>query len=95
MRSLLILVTSLSLPLFFAMPSASAKGAAKKAKTTKVAGISKDLSQDIKFSDQLIQGRYNYSDEALVTVENEKYLDDLLGVRKNFKDRVKLSTKKY
>ncbi len=46
---------------------------------------------DVSFDDILVQGRYNFSDEAVTTVEEDKVLDALLGVRKDFDDRVKIS----
>ena len=36
-----------------------------------------------------VGGRYKTSMQAVVTIENEKVLDDLLGARTNFKDRLK------
>jgi hypothetical protein len=50
------------------------------------------LSTDVNFEDQLVNGKYAYPDEAIATVEDEKLLDDLLAVRKNFKDRLKESS---
>lgn len=40
------------------------------------------------FEDLLVQGKYHFSDEAVTTVEEEKVLDSLLGVRSEFKDRM-------
>lgn len=54
---------------------------AKKKKTTEVS-----------FDDVLVQGKYHFSDEAVTTVEDDKILDALLGVRTDFKDRIKKST---
>lgn len=48
-------------------------------------------STNLNFDDLLIQGKYHFSDEAVVTVEQDKALDALLGVRKDFKDRLKQS----
>jgi hypothetical protein len=39
----------------------------------------------------LVQGKYHFSDEAVITVEEDKVLDALLGIRKDFKDRIKRS----
>ena len=36
-----------------------------------------------------VNGRYHTAMEAVVTIENEKVLDDLLGARTHFKDRLK------
>jgi hypothetical protein len=46
------------------------------------------LSTDVNFEDQLVNGKYAYPDEAIATVEDDKLLNDLLAVRKNFKDRL-------
>lgn len=46
---------------------------------------------NMSFDELLIQGKYHFSDEVVVTVENDKVLDSLLGVRKNFKDRIEQS----
>lgn len=47
------------------------------------------LSTDVRFEDQMVNGKYQNAFEAVSTVENEKDLDDLIGVRKSFKDRLK------
>lgn len=46
------------------------------------------LSTDVRFGDQAVAGKYQLPMEALSIVENEKSIDDLIGVRKNFKDRI-------
>ncbi len=46
------------------------------------------LSTDVRFGDQAVGGKYQLPMEALSVVENEKSIDDLIGVRKNFQDRV-------
>ncbi len=60
---------------------AQEQNTAKKKKTTEVS-----------FDDVLVQGKYHFSDEAVTTVEDDKILDALLGVRTDFKDRIKKST---
>jgi hypothetical protein len=47
------------------------------------------------FDDLLIQGQYRFSEESVTTVEADKVLDALIGVRKDFKDRLELSDKGY
>jgi hypothetical protein len=47
------------------------------------------LSTEVDFNDRVVGGKYQYSTEAVTTVENEKIIDDLIGVRKNFDDRIK------
>lgn len=51
-------------------------------------------STDISFEDLLVKGKYHFSDEAVVTVEQDKVLDALLGIRKDFKDRMKRSAER-
>jgi hypothetical protein len=74
----------------------SATTAASTPAATPVASAPKALSKDsqtnMAFDDLLIQGQYHFSDEAVVTVEDDKVLDALLGVRKDFKDRIQQSS---
>ena len=49
------------------------------------------LEKDISFEDLLVQGKYQFSDEAVSTVEQDKVLDALLGVRTDFRDKIKQS----
>jgi hypothetical protein len=51
----------------------------------------KKLSTSVDFSDRTVGGKYMFSTESVTTVENDKSLDDLIGVRKNFKDRIERS----
>ena len=57
-----------------------------------VAQGKKKKSTEVSFDDVLVQGKYHFSDEAVTTVEDDKILDALLGVRTDFKDRIKKST---
>lgn len=41
-----------------------------------------------RFNGSEVSGQYQNSGESTVVVEEEKNLDDLLGVRKNFRDRI-------
>lgn len=50
--------------------------------------------EEISFDEILVQGKHHFSDEAVVTVEQDKVLDALLEVRKDFKDRIKKSAKR-
>lgn len=54
----------------------------------------KKLETNANFEDLLIQGKYQFSDEAITTVEEDKVLDSLLGVRKDFRDRLERSSVK-
>ncbi len=51
-------------------------------------------SREVSFDEILVQGKHHFSDEAVVTVEQDKVLDALLEVRKDFKDRIKKSAKR-
>ncbi|MCB0366183.1 MAG: hypothetical protein H6624_15195 [Bdellovibrionaceae bacterium] len=59
--------------------SSGALAAEKKAKAS---------GTDLSFEDLLIQGRYHFSNESVVTVEEEKVFSKLLKIRKDFDDRV-------
>ena len=48
-------------------------------------------NQDMNFEDLLVSGQYHFSDEAVTTVEEDKVLNSLIGVRTDFKDRMKQS----
>jgi hypothetical protein len=54
----------------------------------------KKTSKEVSFDELLVQGKHHFSDEAIVTVEQDKVLDALLEIRKDFKDRIKLSAKR-
>lgn len=45
------------------------------------------LSTDVRFDNHTVGGKIQSPLEALSVVENEKKIDDLIGVRKNFNDR--------
>ena len=47
------------------------------------------------FEDLLVQGKYHFSDESVTTVEEDKVLDSLLGLRSDFKDRMKKSAEQF
>ena len=49
------------------------------------------LSTDIKFNGLKLNGKLLKSSESSFTVENEKLIVDLIGPRKNFKDKIKRS----
>ncbi len=52
-------------------------------------------STDHNFEDVLVQGKYFFSDEAVTTVEEDKVLDSLIGVRTDFKDRLQQSAERF
>lgn len=47
------------------------------------------------FDDVIVKGKYHFSDEAVTTVEEDKVLDALIGVRSEFKDRLEQSAGLY
>lgn len=55
----------------------------------------KKKTTEVSFEDVLVQGKYHFSDEAVTTVEGDKVLDALLGVRTDFKDRLKKSSSRH
>lgn len=56
---------------------------------------SKSTTTEHNFEDMLVQGKFHFSDEAVTTVEEDKVLDSLIGVRKDFKDRLLMSTTQF
>jgi len=54
--------------------------------------IDKKAQKEMNFEDLLVQGKYHFSDEAVTTVEEDKVLDGLIGVRTDFKDRLRKSS---
>ncbi|OYZ17937.1 MAG: hypothetical protein B7Y39_14370 [Bdellovibrio sp. 28-41-41] len=80
-------VTTPSVPAVQAAPTATpAPAAATAAKTEKT---------EHNFEDLLVQGKYHFSDEAVTTVEEDKVLDSLLGIRTDFKDKIEQSAGRY
>lgn len=51
----------------------------------------KKVQTELNFEDLLVSGQYHFSDEAVTTVEEDKVLNSLIGVRTDFKDRIKQS----
>lgn len=70
----------------FAVPSA-----ASQEKTKTAIGSSQT---EHSFEDLLVQGKYHFSDESVTTVEEDKVLDALIGVRTDFKDRLENSAER-
>lgn len=77
------------LTLIVLLSTAGAVRAAEPAKPAEATGKSHS------FEDMLVQGRFHFSDEAVTTVEEDKVLDSLIGVRKDFKDRLDQSAERY
>ena len=78
-----------SIFIFVFQQSLAAPGAGKTAKKS-----AKKASREVDFDELLVQGKHHFSDEAVVTVEQDKVLDALLEIKKNFKDRMKKSAKR-
>lgn len=49
------------------------------------------LSTDIQFDGYTVGGKIQTPFESLTEVENEKLIDQLIGARKNFNDRIQKS----
>ena len=60
----------------------------KFSQSTKKSAVKSKLSTDVDFDGSTLHGRYQKSAETLATVESDKAMMDLLGNRKNFKDRL-------
>ena len=63
----------------------------KKSKASEKTGPSKTkgkLSREVVFDGSVVNGKYLASGEAVSTVENEKKLNNLIGMRADFKDRL-------
>lgn len=56
---------------------------------------SASLHTDISFEDALVNAKHHGAGEAVITVGADKVLDSLLGVKKDFKKRIKKSFYKF
>ena len=56
-------------------------------------GPKPNVKSDHSFDQSVVQGKYQISNEGLAVVEEEKNLDDLLGMRFEFKDRLRKQTR--
>ncbi|MFZ3229660.1 MAG: hypothetical protein WA160_05615 [Pseudobdellovibrio sp.] len=78
---------------FAAQPEATATKVTTTAVTSSAPAKAKKNSQtDMNFEDLLVNGQYHFSDEAVTTVEEDKVLNSLIGIRTDFKDRMKQSS---
>lgn len=71
----------------------SASFAEKKATSEDKGQAKTEMSHN--FEDLLVQGKYHFTDEAVSTVEEDKVLDSLLGLRADFKDRMVQSAEQF
>lgn len=81
--------------------SAQAAVSKKEIKTTKktvvtktaaaapAAAVKKSVSRDIRFNGSQVDGKYLSAGESIAEVEGEKEMSSLIGIRKNFRDRLK------
>lgn len=84
MKNSILVVSLLLLTLMsVGVASATETGTKKKGNSTAKLGTS------FQFDGSTLRGKYQTSLGTSATVENDKYLDDLLGGRKNFEDRIK------
>jgi hypothetical protein len=100
MKTSMRLLASLGLIALALSASTSAAKPAQKAKQVKRAKTidslanqiaspsSATLSRDIVFDGSSINGRYHAAGEALSVIEQEKNMNELIGFRKDFKDRL-------
>lgn len=51
-------------------------------------GLKPQLGTSFRFDGTTLRGKYRTSLGTSATVENDKYLEDLLGGRRSFKDRI-------
>ncbi|HEY8270635.1 MAG TPA: hypothetical protein VIG33_07075 [Pseudobdellovibrionaceae bacterium] len=88
----IVLILSLLATVALAVPSKETKN---RSSESAVSTQKNSEATNYNFEDLLVQGKYNFSDEAVTTVEEDKVLDSLIGVRSDFKDRLKSSTGSY
>lgn len=90
MNWILIAIASL---MTYAAPETEVQKKPSNSSAEKIAPAQK--STDMSFDELLVQGKYHFTDEAVTTVEQDKVLDGLLQVRKDFKDRIQQSAARY
>ncbi len=49
----------------------------------------------VSFEDLLVVGKHHFADEAVTTVAGDTVLEGLLGIRKDYRDRIKVSANQY
>lgn len=95
-RSLFFGILFVLISVIFAVTlQANAKKSEQKPKKNQKVSASKDpqkrLKKDVSFDDHAVGGQYQIPFGSMTVVEDDKALDDLIGVRKNFHDRVNAS----
>lgn len=87
----LVLITILTV--FGGSPAFAKTKKAKSAPKSKVTKTVKKQTQDgqlgtsFSFDAASVRGKYQMAGQGIAAVEDEKVLDDLLGLRRSFKDR--------
>ena len=90
MKKQLVILPLLLMSGLAAQAAGPAKATAKSA--SEAAPAKKSTQTDMNFEDLLVNGQYHFSDEAVTTVEEDKVLNSLIGIRTDFKDRMKQSS---
>lgn len=93
---LILLMAMVTLSIQGAQASVQKKSAAKKATASQSAGApqtqalgpKKKLSKDISFTGAAVDGKYLSAGESIAEVEGDKDMGALIGIRKNFHDRL-------
>jgi len=96
LKTLIVTVLTSLLSANLALAAKAQKATAAKVGNAKVGSrphvqSNSRLTTDAQFGDQFVGGQYQVPSEALSVVENEKSIDSLIGVRKNFQDRIQKS----
>lgn len=72
----------------------SKKAVSSKAKKTSKSVVNKEYQTSLAFDGTNIKGKVQEGNMRRIVIENDKSLDDLLGIRKNFADREKEETER-
>ena len=91
MKKLIILAIQFVLFMAFTTTAEAGKEkSSRKASVTKKAlpgAQNSQLGTNFSFEAASVRGKYQMAGQGVATVEDEKVLDDLLGLRRSFKDR--------
>lgn len=85
---------TMSLGIFTLALASTAVAAPAPAENAPSKAATAEVQREHSFEDLLVQGKYHFSEEAVTTVEDDKVLDALIGVRADFKDRLQESAEK-
>ena len=80
--------------ILFLLGTIAVEAAPRKKDIKKSRSKSSKSQTEVSFDEILVQGKHHFSDEAVITVEQDKVLDALLEVPKDFKDRIAKSAKR-